>query len=92
MPFMKASNVAATKAAKKDVPDIEDAIIESEDEGPAEPLVDEDEEFDLSKDKYVKQAKPRKSTAKDKEKATGAKTTKSKAAGSKAKSTAKSKK
>ncbi|TGZ84076.1 DNA replication factor C, large subunit [Ascodesmis nigricans] len=76
MPFIKASNVAATKAAKKEVPDIEDAIIESEDEGPPEPVVDEDEELDLSKDKYVKQAKPKKAAAKGKEKTAPGKATK----------------
>lgn len=62
MPFMKASSVAATKAAKKDVPDIEDAIIESEDEALGEPVEDEDEEMDISKDKYIKQ--PKKTAAK----------------------------
>lgn len=55
MPFMKASSVAATKASKKEVPDIEDAIIESEDESP--PDVEKDDEDDISKDKYVKQPK-----------------------------------
>jgi len=61
MPFMKASSVAGTKAAKKEVPDIEDAIVESEDEGPADVDKGEDEDADLSKDKYVK--KPKKKAA-----------------------------
>jgi len=56
MPFMKASSVAVTKAGKKEVPDIEDAIVESEDE--ALPDVEKvDDEDDISKDKYVKQPK-----------------------------------
>ncbi|KAK6504810.1 hypothetical protein TWF481_006748 [Arthrobotrys musiformis] len=62
MPFMKASNVIAPKgkAAKKDQPDLEEAIEEDDDElemvEGAEDAVDE-EDGDLSKDKYVKQAK-----------------------------------
>lgn len=67
LPFMKASSVAATKAAKKDVPDIEDAIVESEDEAP--PDVEKgDDEDDITKDKYVKQPK-KKPAAKGKAKA-----------------------
>ncbi|RVD82322.1 uncharacterized protein DFL_006750 [Arthrobotrys flagrans] len=62
MPFMKASNVIAPKgkAAKKEQPDFEEAIEEDEDElemvEDAEDAVEE-EDADLSKDKYVKQAK-----------------------------------
>ncbi|KAF3084463.1 hypothetical protein TWF569_006962 [Orbilia oligospora] len=64
MPFMKASNVIAPKgkAAKKEQPDLEEAIEEDEDElemvEDAEDAVEE-EDADLSKDKYVKQAKPK---------------------------------
>ncbi|KAK6528318.1 hypothetical protein TWF281_009561 [Arthrobotrys megalospora] len=63
MPFMKASNVIVPKgkAAKKDQPDLEEAIEEDEDEmemvDEAEDAVEEDDDVDLSKDKYVKQAK-----------------------------------
>ncbi|KAH0562640.1 hypothetical protein GP486_002680 [Trichoglossum hirsutum] len=63
LPFMKASNVIAPKAAKKDVPDLEEAIEES-DEGEDAALLGEgvkqeedDEDMDVTKDKYVKQAK-----------------------------------
>ncbi|KAK6500778.1 hypothetical protein TWF506_003541 [Arthrobotrys conoides] len=64
MPFMKASNVIAPKgkAAKKEQPDLEEAIEEDEDElemvEDAEDAVEE-EDADLSKDKYVKLAKPK---------------------------------
>ncbi|KAK6360309.1 hypothetical protein TWF730_006456 [Orbilia blumenaviensis] len=77
MPFMKASNVIAPKgkAAKKDQPDLEEAIEEDEDElemvEEAEDGVEE-EDADLSKDKYVKQAKAKgkgKAPAKGKAKA-----------------------
>lgn len=57
LPFMKASNVVATKKMPKEKPDIEDAIDESDEE---EVVVeeeakneDESEELDLKKDKYV---------------------------------------
>ncbi|KAF3905810.1 hypothetical protein AA313_de0205768 [Arthrobotrys entomopaga] len=66
MPFMKASNVIAPKgkAAKKEQPDLEEAIEEDEDElemveeaeGAGE---EEEEDNDLTKDKYVKLAKPK---------------------------------
>ncbi|KPM35118.1 Replication factor C subunit 1 [Neonectria ditissima] len=66
IPFMKASNVVAPKAPKKDAPDLEEAI-EDEDEGDAveAPEVDE-EELDLKKDKYIKQPKAKKATKKSK--------------------------
>jgi replication factor C subunit 1 len=59
MPFMKATSDSAPKAVKKEVPDIEDAIVESEDEGAigeedAEAKKAEDDSMDISKDKYVK--------------------------------------
>jgi replication factor C subunit 1 len=87
MPFMKASSVAGTKAAKKEVPDIEDAIVESEDEGPADVDKGEDEDADLSKDKYVKQPKKKaapKAKAKGKHVENDDKETKTKAARGKA--------
>lgn len=91
MPFMKASSVTATKAAKKEVPDIEDAFVESEDElvGAAEDeLKAEADEADISKDKYIKAPKkkpaPRKAKAKagggDEEKAPKAAAARGKAA------------
>jgi replication factor C subunit 1 len=71
MPFMKGSSVTATKASKKEVPDIEDAIVESEDEAPVDEKADDDE--DITKDKYVKQPKkkaaPKKAAPKAKGKA-----------------------
>ncbi|KAH6900185.1 replication factor RFC1 C terminal domain-containing protein [Thelonectria olida] len=65
IPFMKASNVVAPKAPKKEAPDLEEAI-EEEDEGDLveAPEVDEDE-IDLKKDKYIKQPKSKKATKKD---------------------------
>jgi len=67
MPFMKASNVAApVKGARKEQPDIEDVIPESEDEAPPDEVdASKDDENDLSKDKYVKQPK-KKAAPKDK--------------------------
>lgn len=61
MPFVKASNVlgmAKGGAAKRDKPDLEEAI-EDEDEG-VEEVVEEDDddaEIDLKKDKYIKAPK-----------------------------------
>ena len=57
LPFMKASNVIATKKGPKEKPDIEDAIEESDEEEVVEEIKDEEEEFDLKKDKYVSQPK-----------------------------------
>ncbi|KAI9708657.1 MAG: hypothetical protein M1820_003875 [Bogoriella megaspora] len=58
LPFMKASNVVAPKKQAKEKPDLEEAIDES-DEGEVveEVKEDDDEDVDLSKDKYVKQPK-----------------------------------
>jgi replication factor C subunit 1 len=61
---MKASSVTTTRAAKKERPDLEEAIEES-DEGEDAMLLGEaikqepedEEDMDLTKDKYVKQAK-----------------------------------
>ncbi|KAH8677352.1 replication factor RFC1 C terminal domain-containing protein [Xylariales sp. PMI_506] len=58
VPFMKATNVTATKKATKEVPDLEEAIEESDDgEALDAPDVDEDEENDIKGDKYIKQPK-----------------------------------
>ncbi|KXT03937.1 hypothetical protein AC578_9238 [Pseudocercospora eumusae] len=72
LPFMKASQIVAPKKApSKEKPDLEDAFEESEDEAVDDAEVkDEEEENDLSKDKYVKQPKKKKAAA---TKATGSK-------------------
>ncbi|KAH4225700.1 replication factor C subunit 1 [Parastagonospora nodorum] len=57
LPFMKASSVVAPKKQAKEKPDLEEAIEESDDGEVIEEVKDEDEEADLSKDKYVKQPK-----------------------------------
>ncbi|KAI4236378.1 MAG: hypothetical protein LQ349_002590 [Xanthoria aureola] len=67
LPFMKASQVVAPKKVKKDVPDLEEAIDES-DEGNAvasdeEDKASDEEELDLKKDKYVKAPKAKKAQA-----------------------------
>jgi replication factor C subunit 1 len=57
---MKASNVAAPKKLSRDRPDLEEAIEESDIEDPAAEkltMQEEEEEMDISKDKYVKQPK-----------------------------------
>ncbi|KAL8701893.1 MAG: hypothetical protein Q9224_000277 [Gallowayella concinna] len=60
LPFMKASQVVAPKKTKKDVPDLEEAIDDS-DEGEDEDVkADDEEELDLKKDKYVKAPKAKK--------------------------------
>jgi replication factor C subunit 1 len=71
MPFMKASTVFAPKMAKKEVPDLEDANVEEDEEAEdaAKGPVPEDEE-DMSKDKYIKapkkKAAPKSATGKGK--------------------------
>jgi replication factor C subunit 1 len=54
---MKASSVVAPKKQAKEKPDLEEAIDDSDDGEVIEEVKDEDEEGDLSKDKYVKQPK-----------------------------------
>jgi replication factor C subunit 1 len=54
---MKASSVLAPKKSKKDVPDLEEAIEESDDGEPDDESPDKEEEGDLSKDKYIKAPK-----------------------------------
>ncbi|OQE81580.1 hypothetical protein PENNAL_c0040G00596 [Penicillium nalgiovense] len=67
MPFMKASNVVAPKQAKKEKPDIEDALEGSDEEEVVEEIKNEDEEeLDLKKDKYVSLPKKKKAPAKGK--------------------------
>jgi replication factor C subunit 1 len=57
LPFMKASSVAQPKKQAKEKPDLEEAIDESDDGEVVEEVKEEDEDVDLSKDKYVKQPK-----------------------------------
>jgi replication factor C subunit 1 len=65
---MKASNVITTKAAKKEKPDLEEAMDESDDGEVVEEFKVDDDATDLAKDKYVKQPKkkaaPKKAAAK----------------------------
>jgi len=57
---MKASNVVATKAPKKEKPDLEEAIEESDEGEVIEEFKVEDDAMDLTKDKYVNQPKKKK--------------------------------
>ncbi|KAM7208491.1 Replication factor RFC1 C terminal domain containing protein [Naviculisporaceae sp. PSN 640] len=65
MPFMKATSVVAPpKSKSKEMPDLEEAIEEEDDLVEAPDVEDDDEEeLDLKKDKYIKQAKPKKAPA-----------------------------
>lgn len=66
MPFVKASNVLGmTKggASKRDKPDLEEAVDESEAEELLDPVDEEDDELDLKKDKYIKAPKKKPATA-----------------------------
>lgn len=67
MPFVKASNVlgvAAKGGAKRDKPDLEEAVDESEAEEVLEEAGDDEEdELDLKKDKYVKVPKKKAPTS-----------------------------
>lgn len=66
MPFMKASNVVAPAKATKEMPDLEEALEES-DNGEAlveTPDDNEEEDMDLSKDKYIKKPKVKKAAGK----------------------------
>ena len=61
MAFQKAGGVVATKGGRKDRPDVEDAF-EDSDEGEVaveEDAVADEEEEDLSKDKMIKEKKPK---------------------------------
>lgn len=64
MPFMKASTVVAPAKATKEMPDLEEAIEESDDEALVETPYIEDEDMDISKDKYIKKPKAKKATGK----------------------------
>ncbi|KAI8934563.1 hypothetical protein NX059_008261 [Plenodomus lindquistii] len=64
LPFMKASSVAAPKKQAKEKPDLEEALEESDDGEVVEEVKEEEEDVDLSKDKYVKQPKKKAGTKK----------------------------
>lgn len=69
MPFVKASHVLGTAKAgvKKDKPDLEEAVDESEaDEIIDDANDDEDDEIDLKKDKYIKAPKKKAAAPKGK--------------------------
>ncbi|KAK3699205.1 DNA replication factor C complex subunit Rfc1 [Vermiconidia calcicola] len=74
LPFMKASSIVAPKRAPaKEKPDLEEALEESEEEAiEAAEAKEDDEEVDLSKDKYVKVPKKKKAAAAGKKGAGGA--------------------
>ena len=61
---MKASSVVAPKKQAKEKPDLEEAIEESDEGEVVEEIKEEDDEVDLSKDKYVKQPKKKASVKK----------------------------
>jgi replication factor C subunit 1 len=64
LPFMKASNVVAPKKTTKDKPDLEEALEESDEGEVVDEAPDADEdETDLSKDKYIKAPKKKKAVA-----------------------------
>ena len=60
---MKASNVVAPAKQTKEVPDLEEALEEDDDEAIVEPKEADDDEADLKKDKYIKQPKVEKPAA-----------------------------
>ena len=64
LPFMKASNVMAPAKATKQAPDLEEAFEEEVDEVEVAEVKDDDDEVDLKKDKYIKQPKAKKASAK----------------------------
>ena len=67
MPFVKASNIlgmAKAGGAKREKPDLEEAVDESEtEEVVADAEVAEDDELDLKKDKYIKAPKKKATSA-----------------------------
>lgn len=67
LPFMKASNVVAPKKQKKEKPDLEEALDESDEADFVDDAAGEDEdevgELDVGKDKYVKAPKKKKAAA-----------------------------
>lgn len=67
LPFMKASNVQAPQKATRDKPDLEEAIQDDDDAevvDPKEEVKGEEDDMDISKDKYVAKPKKKKAAAK----------------------------
>jgi replication factor C subunit 1 len=64
VPFMRATNVVAPKKMAKEMPDLEEAIEEEDDADLIDVPEADDDELDLKKDKYIKQAKPKKAPKK----------------------------
>ncbi|KAF1345472.1 replication factor RFC1 C terminal domain-containing protein [Delphinella strobiligena] len=69
LPFMKASNVQAPQKATRDKPDLEEAIQDDDDDDaevvdPKEEGKDEEDDMDITKDKYVAKPKKKKAAAK----------------------------
>lgn len=65
MPFMKATDIFAPQKSTKVAPDLEEALEEEEDDGEIITEVkDEDDEIDISKDKFIKQPKKKSAAAK----------------------------
>ncbi len=74
IPFMKASNVTATKRVARDAPDLEEAIEDDDDaDAVAEPVEADEDDLDLQKDKYIKQPKGKAKKAAPKKAAKAAK-------------------
>jgi len=75
---MKASSVTAPKKLSRDIPDLEEAIEEEDENDVLEPAeaeaADEEEELDLNKDKYIKMPKAKKPAGKKASKAAKAAT------------------
>jgi len=62
MPFMKVTNIFAPTKSTSSKPDLEEAFEEEDVEELAEPRVEDDDEADIKKDKYIKQPKAKKAT------------------------------
>lgn len=54
---MKATNVAPSRKLAKEMPDLEEAIEEEDENDVAEPVEVDEDELDLKTDKYIKQPK-----------------------------------
>jgi replication factor C subunit 1 len=57
---MKASSVVAPPKMVKEVPDLEEALEETDDEEVVAEAKEDDDDGDLAKDKYIKQPKTKK--------------------------------
>lgn len=67
LPFMKASNVVAPKKQKKEKPDLEEAIDDSDEADLVDDVAadegDDDDNMDITKDKFIKKPKAKKGAA-----------------------------